>query len=128
MPAHSNKQSANTFLASVPAPHRKIVAALRSLIHELAPEAKETVLWDSLSYHRPHLGGRIKGAVCLITPKPESVHLGFIHGVALADPSHLLQGTRKSKRFVPIRTLPEVDRNALGNLIRGALKHIPGTA
>jgi hypothetical protein len=114
------------FLARVSASQRPIITALRTLIHEMVPESAETVLWDSLSYHRPNLGGRIKGAVCLITPTPDAVHLGFIHGAALADPENLLRGSLKSKRFVPIQKLSDIDKKSLGALIRAAGNYLPG--
>jgi C-terminal processing protease CtpA/Prc len=115
-------------LARVPPPQRKLIAALRALIRRSVPEAKETVLWDSLSYHRPEVGGRVKGAICLITPKPGAVHLGFIHGAALADPDHLLQGSRKSKRYIPIRRLGDIKLKSLTSLVRAAAKYQPGSA
>jgi hypothetical protein len=113
-------------LARAPASHRAIITVLRTLIHEIVPESAETVLWDSLSYHRPKLGGRIKGAACLITPKPDAVHLGFIHGAALADPENLLRGSLKFKRFVPIQKLSDIDKKALGALIQAAGNYLPG--
>lgn len=67
-------------------------------------------MWDSLSYHRPDIGGRVKGAICLIVVKKSEVRLDFIHGVRLSDPSQLLQGDQKSKRFVSIRNLSDTRR------------------
>jgi hypothetical protein len=116
------------FVAAIPARQRTTVAELRALIRKLVPEAKETVLWGSLSYHRPRVGGRVKGAVCLITPKTEAVHLGFIHGAALADPAGLLQGTRRAKRFIPVRRISEIDRRALADLVRAAGEYVPRAA
>lgn len=112
-------------LTRVPPSQRKVIAALRSLIRKVVPEARETLLWDSLSYHRSTVGGRVKGAVCLITPKPDAVHLGFIHGAALADPDHLLQGSRKSKRYIPVRRLDEIEVKSLSDLLRAAARYRP---
>jgi hypothetical protein len=102
-----------------------VVAALRQLIRRAAPDTVETVLWGSLSYHRPSFEGRIKGAVCLITLKPDCVHLGFIHGAVLADPDHLLRGSGIAKRFVPIRDVRDIDANALRALIKAADEYDP---
>lgn len=104
---------------------RQVVAKLRRLIRQAAPEAEETVLWGSLSYHRPALGGRIKGAVCLITPKMDCVHLGFIHGAVLTDPLRLLRGTAKVKRFVRIEKVGDIDEDALRNLVKESAKYDP---
>ncbi len=112
-------------LASLPRRQAQIVGALRRLIRQTAPETTETVFWGSLSYHRADFGGRIKGAVCLITPRPDCVHLGFIHGSAIADPLHLLQGSGKAKRFVPILGVQDIDRRALSGLVRAAAEYDP---
>lgn len=114
-----------SFLGGVPRPQRPVVDALRKLVRQAAPHTVETVLWRSLFYHRPELGGRIAGAVCLITPGEDGVRIGFIHGAALADPDWQLRGDAKAKRFVPIRKLGEVRRAALRKLIRAAANYDP---
>jgi hypothetical protein len=73
-----------------------------------------------LSYHRPDLGGRVKGAVCQIVVKKGQVRLDFIHGIRLADPRGLLQGDRLSKRFVPIGCVADAKAPAVADLIREA--------
>lgn len=123
-----SKQTADevrAFLARVPHEQRKIIATLRRIVRRAAPEATESVLWESLSYHRANFGGRIKGAVCLITPKADGVHLCFIHGAAIADPHGLLRGERKAKRFVPIRSTGDIREAALTRLIKAAATYDP---
>lgn len=124
----SSAAAVNGLLAKLPPDQFQIVVALRRLIRETASDAEETVLWKSLSYHRPSLGGRIAGAVCLITPKADCVHLGFIHGAALRDSHRLLQGSGKAKRFVPVRKIQDVRRDELRALIRAAAGHDPRAA
>jgi hypothetical protein len=125
MSAQSSRVDVKLFPAGLPRRQGQIVAALRRLVRQTAPETTETVLWDSLSYHRSSFGGRIKGAVCLITLRPDCVQLGFIHGYALADPSRLLRGSGKAKRFVPIQNVQDIDAQALSALIRAAAKYDP---
>jgi hypothetical protein len=114
------------FLAGVPPNVREIVKALRALVLAAAGPTTESLLWRSLSYHRPELGGRVKGAVCLITPKSDHVELGFIHGALLPDPGHVLTGVRRSKRVVRV-TAPAGVRHdkALHDLIRAAAEIRP---
>jgi len=109
-----------SFLYSLPADLGEIVVALRDKIRRTLPEAAESILWGGLSYHRPDVGGRVKGAVCLIGVKGGEVRLDFIHGIRLVDPSGLLRGDRLSKRFVPIETLADVERPEIAALIREA--------
>jgi len=113
------------FLAGLPREQRRLVAALQRVVRQTVPEAEETVLWNSLSYHRPQMGGRIKGAVCMITPRSDCVHLGFIHGAALSDPRHLLHGSGKAKRFLPLRSVTDIDRQPLRGLIKAAAEYDP---
>jgi hypothetical protein len=125
MSARSSASGVKLLLAGLSRRQRRITNALRRLVRQAAPETDETVLWGSLSYHRPNIGGRIKGAVCLITPRSDGVHLGFIHGAALSDPSRLLRGSSKAKRFVPIQRVQDIDREALSDLLRAAANYDP---
>jgi hypothetical protein len=109
-----------TFLAGLPTEVRGVVVALREMVRQTAPEAEETVLWGGLSYHRPRVGGRVKGAVCQIGAKRGQVRLDFIHGIWLNDPHGLLQGERRSKRFIPIATVNDARRPEVADLIRQA--------
>lgn len=108
------------FVARLPVDLRPIVRALRAVVKATVPQTQESVLWGSLSYHRPAVGGRVKGAVCLITAKRGQVRLEFIHGVRLKDPAALLRGERISKRYVPIPTASAAQRPELAALIRAA--------
>jgi hypothetical protein len=128
MTAQSPENEATNFLARLPRGQREVVEALRQTIRRVVPETAETVLWGSLSYHRPSIGGRIKGAVCLITPKEDCVHLGFIHGAALADPLRLLRGSGKAKRFLPVQGVADAERQAVRDLLKAASEYDPRAA
>jgi hypothetical protein len=108
------------FLDGLPVEVRELVLALRKVVRRTIPQAEESVLWDGLSYHRPEVGGRVKGAVCQINAKRSQVRLEFIHGIRLSDPQGLLQGDRKSKRFMPICTVADAQRPEIVALIREA--------
>jgi hypothetical protein len=115
----------NAFVDDLSPRTRAVVVALRDLIRRLVPEAEESIVWGSLSYHRPEIGGRVKGAVCQIVVKRDQVRLDFIHGVRLADPGRLLQGDRHSKRYVTIETIAETQRPQIAALIREAAELDP---
>jgi hypothetical protein len=99
---------------------KELVLVLRDVIHRTVPQVEESLLWGGLSYHRPQVGGRVKGAVCQIDAKRGQVRLDFIHGIRLLDPCGLLQGHRKSKRFVPIATVADAERPEVADMIRAA--------
>jgi len=108
------------FLDGLSVETRELVAALRKVIRRTIPEAEESILWGGLSYHRPQIGGRVKGAVCQITVKRDRVRLDFIHGIRLTDPHGLLQGKLKSKRSVPMNTIEDAKRPEIVKLIQEA--------
>jgi hypothetical protein len=108
------------FLDALPPVARQLVLALRTVIRRAVPQVEESVVWGSLSYHRPEVGGRVKGAVCQIVVKRGQVRLDFIHGIRLVDPYGLLQGAQLSKRFVPIRGFADAKRPEVVALIREA--------
>ena len=108
------------FLASIPPETRELAVALREVVRRIVPDAEETLLWGGLSYHRPWIGGRVKGAVCQINVVRGEVRLEFIHGVRLDDPRKLLRGGRLSKRYVPIRSVADARRPEIAELIEGA--------
>ena len=102
-----NRPDVSAFLDGLSPAARRLVGAQRAAVRRAAPQAEETLLWGGLSYHRPAVGGRVKGAVCQIVVKRGRIRLHFIHGIRLADPRGLLRGERVSKRHVPIETAAE---------------------
>ena len=108
------------FLHALPRGSKEIVRSLRVLIALIAPDAEERLLWGGFSYHRPSVGGPVKGAVCQIVAKRGEVRLDFIHGVRLSDPHGLLKGDRISKRYVPMQTVADTRRPEVVELIRQA--------
>jgi hypothetical protein len=116
-----------SFLDTMTPTTRKIVSTLRKVIRRTAPDAEESLLWGGMSYHRPKVGGRVKGSVCQIVVKGDKVRLDFIHGIRLDDPCHLLQGDRLSKRFVPIEAAKDAERREIIGLIGEAASLDPST-
>jgi hypothetical protein len=108
------------FLAALSAETRQLISVLRNVVRRTVPQAEESLLWGGLSYHRPAVDGRVKGAVCQIVVKGGRVRLDFIHGIRMADPCGLLQGERLSKRFVPIETVSDAERPEIAALIQEA--------
>lgn len=115
-----NQADVTDFLNALSPVTKRLVSSLRNVIRRTALDAEESVLWGGLSYHRPQVGGRVKGAVCQIVVKGDGVRLDFIHGIRLTDPCGLLKGDRVSKRFVPIDTVADAERPEIIALIQEA--------
>ena len=115
----------SAYLGRLTAGNRRVVRALRGVIRAAAPKCEESILWDGVSYHRPWLGGRVKGAVCQIVVRRGVVRLDFIHGVRLRDPSRLLRGDGLAKRHVPIGTSGDAGRPEIAALVRDAAAFDP---
>ncbi len=88
-------------------------------MHDAAPLADERVIrgWGVLGYE----SGRL---FCYVKPRRDGVHLGFYHGVHLADPRVLLRGRGKRVRYVPLTPVGPLDRAALHDLVVEALGQI----
>ncbi len=118
-------QELKEFFDALPTEKKQLVLALRTVVRRTVPQAEESLVWGCLSYHRPQVGGRVKGAVCQIVIKGGKVRLDFIHGIRLADPGRLLQGDRVSKRFVSVRTVADAERPEVVALINEAAELDP---
>jgi len=95
---------------------RALSEALRDLIKELVPNVREKAYagWHALGYHSSN------GYFCAIFPYAEHVRLLFEHGVDLHDPDHLLEGTTKQVRYIPIHSSDDIHREAVTVLILAA--------
>jgi hypothetical protein len=103
-----------------------LVMELRELVLAAAPEATETIRWNSLFYYKAYEGGVIRGAVCCVGIKNDCVQLGFVHGAFLPDPEGLLSGEGKAKRQIELRSFKDIRRAAFKKLIREAVAYQPG--
>jgi hypothetical protein len=126
MARRSPSLEVKAFLRDLPPAAGKIAAALRRVVAANAPGAVESVVWGALSYHRPWIGGRVRGAVWQIVIRRGVVRLDLIHGVQLADPGGRLQGDGVSKRFVPVASAAAARHPDLARLIRAAARYAPG--
>ncbi len=114
--------------ADWPVSLRSLARALRELILSQFPDLGETIAFGSLCYFKPGQPfGVIGGNVCMIGRRgiDDHIRLEFIHGAALPDPTCLLQGSAKAKRFIPVRKLEDIDRDALIALIDAAVEYEP---
>lgn len=94
---------------------------LRTLILKIHPEVVEVVrLGDGAASYG--IGPKkMSEAYSYIMPKESYVNLGLYYGVSLVDPAGIIEGTGKNLRHVKVRSIRDVTKPALGELIKAAL-------
>jgi hypothetical protein len=93
---------------------RKLVRGLRSFVKRCVPGTKETVnAWGIPTLEK-------KDPFCFFMAGKNHVTFGFHFGTSLEDPEGLLEGTGKSLRHVKLRTLGDLERKGLKNLVKAA--------
>lgn len=113
------------FLEHVPLQSQEIILELRNIIVTVAPDATEVIRWGGINYFHQGRGGIVSAGICQIGIRDNDVHLAFIHGAFLPDPSHLLQGNQKAKRFVRIESFEKAPWEDLIELIKASSKFDP---
>jgi hypothetical protein len=90
---------------------RKVVRRLRSFVKKCVPGTKETVnAWGIPTFGK-------KDSFCFFMVGKNHVTFGFHFGTSLDDPEGLLEGTGKNIRHVKLRTLEDLERKGLKNLV-----------
>ena len=92
-----------------------VVAAIRSLMKEAAPDAREM-----MSYGLPMYIQRL--TVAWISPSKTGITFSFMRGVSFQDKYGLLRGSAKHARYVKMKTVGEVNEPALKYYVKQALK------
>ena len=116
------------FLERIPQPLQDIVFELRNVIASVAPDATEVMVWKGLSYYFQDRGGVVSAGLCQINAFEDHVRLGFIHGAYLPDPTGLLEGDRKAKRFVRLTSYESTPWEELKALIEASSRFDPYTS
>ena len=94
---------------------RGLAEAARKRIIEVVPDATERLRagWGLIGYNAP-------AYFAFIVPADDHVRIGFEWGVALPDPSDLLEGDQKQIRYVTIRSMADLRAAALADLLAAA--------
>ena len=94
---------------------RPVFAAVREIMRESAPRAKEV-----LSYNIPMWVGNHH--IAFIGSAKNDVKLGFVNGLKLEDKYTLLKGRGKVSRHLVLKSLDDVRKTVLRYYIRQAMK------
>jgi uncharacterized protein YdhG (YjbR/CyaY superfamily) len=92
-----------------------VVAAVRGLIKESAPNAEEVMSYGLPMYKQ-------KLTLAWISPSKTGITVSFMRGVGFDDRYGLLRGTAKHARFVRMKNVGEVNKPALRYYVKQALK------
>jgi hypothetical protein len=109
-------------------PHISSLAlALRELVLEEAPEAKESLVKGyAVTIGFSFTGKPMKDGFCYIVSYSSKVNLGFNRGAELPDPNRVLTGTGKLHRHVTIPDEKYLSRTYLRRYIQAAIEQVGG--
>lgn len=94
---------------------RPVVAMIRALMKECAPNAEESISYGIPAY-------RVRRIIAVISPTKKDITLSFSRGVQFRDRYGLLRGVGKSSRHVKIKDVAGANKAALRYYIREALR------
>ncbi len=94
--------------------HRDIVATIRKLVRETAPNLKEAI-----GYGIPVFKGR--RIIAVISPTKKDITFAFSRGAELKDKYGLLRGVGKVSKHVKIKNLKDMNETALRYYIKQAV-------
>jgi hypothetical protein len=92
----------------------EVVLALRDLVREAAPEAKESIKWAQPVYEE-------NGPFCYIKAFKNHVNFGFWRGVDLPDEAGILEGSGEKMRHVKLTNLEGIREDVFQDLVRAAV-------
>ena len=95
--------------------YRYIVAELRKLMHECAPEAREVISYGVPMYKQSR-------TLAVISPTKKGITFALSRGATFKDKYNLLEGEGKVSKNVRMRSLRDVNRPALRYYIKQALE------
>jgi hypothetical protein len=95
--------------------YRDIVAALRTLMRECAPQAREIISYGVPMY-------RQRRTLAVISPTRKGITFAFSRGAQFEDKYGLLEGVGKVSKNVRMKNLEDVNHKALRYYIRQALE------
>jgi hypothetical protein len=116
-------QPVEFLLDAYPEAIRETGLALRELIFRTVPGTVETVRpgWRWIAYSLPE-GKRVRN-FAWIGPERKHIHLGFEHGILLADPDRILHGAEerlKQFRYFTFEPSIDVEEAVLADFLRRA--------
>jgi hypothetical protein len=94
---------------------RPVIRRLRELVRTTLPELNEYL--DRYGVIRYGHRSGMSDWICYISGHKEHANLGFARGASLPDPEGLIEGTGKNLRHVKVRSVEDVERAGMSELL-----------
>ncbi len=98
-----------------------IVQAARTLVHSVAPEVTERVMYGGILFAAPQ-------QFCGVFAYSAHVTMEFGQGAELKDPHRVLEGSGKFRRHIKLQTLADLESKHLRDYIAQALRLSAGSS
>lgn len=98
------------------APIEAIAHAVYGVVAEVDPSLHRMKRWGFPGF----VGNSTIVTVC---GQPNHVNLQFFYGAHLPNPFGLLEGTGKDLRHIKFRSMPDIARDGVGEVILAAIEH-----
>ena len=95
---------------------REVATHLRAFVKKSVPKVKEGINPRRIPIFESN------GPICYYMAGKNHITLGFIRGTSLPDPEGLLEGTGKNLRHVKIKTVDDLKRPGLSQLLKSAAR------
>jgi uncharacterized protein YdhG (YjbR/CyaY superfamily) len=92
-----------------------VVAVIRELMKDYAPNAEEIISYGIPAY-------KAKRILAVISPTKKDITLSFSRGAEFEDKYDLLRGVGKVSKYVKMKNLADVNKDALRYYIQQALE------
>ena len=109
------EKTVDNYIAQLNDNQAEIVAKVRELILEAAPDADESIKWAQPVYE-------INGPFAYIKAFKNSVNFGFWRGVDIQDSYDLLVGSGEKMRHVKLVNLEDINEGAFKDYVQQAIK------
>ncbi len=116
----STSSQVDAFLSAYPQQVRETASAARGLLKDLLPGVAETVD-ESAKLLGYSYGPGYKGVLFTLIMSQTGVKLGIFRGAELPDPKHLMAGAGKVHRHVQLRSVDDIKRPGLNQLLKAAI-------
>ncbi len=116
-------QTVEQFLSTYPPDVQALALKTRKLLKAIVPDVREQVYeaYKTIGYGS---GTKMDAMFCYIAPMKDRINLGFYRGVVLPDADGLLEGAGKLLRHVKVRSMAELEKPALRQLIVDAVAEL----